>query len=182
MRRRDRKSQLGINWMHYAAEDVWKGVKGAPAIKLASEHLEGRGGGEAVFHAVVNGKVVGEVTIFATSDGKTATIESIAVGPKKLGLGTKLYEAAAQWSCSRLRKPLASDEQRSAAADSFWKKQARKKRATCAWRLTGEEAKNAREDEKWTQPGVSLWARGACVRYVLRCPAPKSLAGARRRR
>jgi hypothetical protein len=180
--RRRKRGQLGIDWMHYAAEDAWTGVKGTPVIELAKERLEGRGGGEATFHALVNGKVVGEVTAFATSDGKTAAIENIAVGPKKLGLGTKLYEAVAQWSCARLRKPLASDEKRSAAADAFWKKQVRKKRATCAWRLTGEEAKNAREDEKWTQSGVSLWARGACVRYVLRCPAPKSLAGTRRRK
>lgn len=180
--RRRRARQLGINWMHYADEDAWTGVKGAPTVKLAQEHLEGRGGGEAVFHAVVNGKVAGEVTVFATSDGKTAAIESIAVGPKKLGLGTKLYEAASQWSCSRLRKPLASDEKRSAAADAFWKKQVHKKRATCAWRLTGEEAKNAREDAEYSPPGKPTWARGACVRYVLRCPAPKSLAGARRRR
>ncbi len=80
-------------------------------------------------------------------------------------LGTRLYEAAAKYACEEYHLPLASDAPRpvgggrSPGAEAFWKKQVKARRAECI---------SERE--------------GRCFRYGLRCPAPASLEGKRRRR
>jgi len=95
----------------------------------------------------------------------------IEVKKKGLGIGTKLYEKAAAFACAQ-RRPLASDEARTAAAQGFWLKQARKGRATCL-RGSGRATALTRG---YAEKG--LWA---CGQYVLSCPAPRSLAALRRR-
>ncbi len=95
----------------------------------------------------------------------------VEVQKKGLGIGTKLYEKAAAFACAR-KRPLASDEARTAAAQGFWLKQARKGRAACLRGSGRAAALTPRFAEK------GLWA---CGQYVLSCPAPRSLAALRRR-
>lgn len=91
---------------------------------------------------------------------------------QRCGVGTKLYEAAAQFGCTQLGAPLRSDYGRSAAAQSFWEKQVKKGRATCAKWIAGEvEAPDTRE---------SAYGRGNCDHYVLTCPI-ETLSRRRRR-
>ena len=96
----------------------------------------------------------------------------VEVKKKGIGVGTKIYEKAASFACSH-GVPLASDEVRTAAAQGFWTKQARKGRATCL-RGSGRATKLSKT---WKVAGQ--WG---CGQYVLTCPAPKSLAAARRAR
>lgn len=77
---------------------------------------------------------------------------------RRQGVGTAMYEAAAHAACERYGLPLSSDDTRSPAAEEFWRKQERKGKAVCRLRL-GE----------------------SCFRYWLSCPAPRSLAGRRKR-
>lgn len=170
-----RRGLGGIQWMKYADPEAWKHARGSVTIEPVVDAFDS-GDGELKLHAKIGGETVGELEAWTIRDGKSVNVSSIAVGPRGRGVGTKLYESAAAWAC-RVGRPLASDEKRSAFSDAFWKKQVRKKRARCAWRLTGEEARTAREDEKYSNDEHSIWARGGCVRYVLtRCPV-KSLAG-----
>jgi ribosomal protein S18 acetylase RimI-like enzyme len=106
-------------------------------------------------------KVCGNLIVLSPSGASWAPyseVTGIAVEPGaqrgKLGVkvATKLYEAAAKDSCKRWKAPLASDTSRSANAEAFWYKQMMKGRAQ---RIDG--------------------------RYILSCPAPKSLARYRRR-
>jgi hypothetical protein len=78
-----------------------------------------------------------------TSQGRVMQVRAARVvpGAQRKGVGTKLYGA-----------PLASDSDRTAAAEGFWRKQVTKRRA-----------------------------RAVDDIYVLNCPVPKSLKGARRR-
>jgi GNAT superfamily N-acetyltransferase len=61
------------------------------------------------------------------------TVNSVSLLPaaRAEGVGTQLYEAAFEEAC-RQGKPLLSDDMRSAYAEAFWRKQARKGRARCA--------------------------------------------------
>ena len=97
-------------------------------------------------------------------------VDFVEVKKKGIGVGTKIYEKAAAFACSH-GAPLASDEVRTAAAQGFWTKQARKGRATCL-RGSGRATKLSKT---WKEAGQ--WG---CGQYVLTCPAPKSLAAARR--
>jgi hypothetical protein len=128
-----------------------------------------------VVRATAGGREVGYMEIERV-DGphgrglmKVAFIE---VKKKGLGIGTKIYEKGAAFACS-LGFPLASDETRTAAAQGFWRKQARKGRATC---LRGSGRATALST-RWQEAGS--WS---CGQYVLTCPAPKSLAAVPRRR
>ncbi len=83
---------------------------------------------------------------------------NVAPGSQRQGVATGLYERAAKIACKTFGAPLASDQHRTPRADAFWKKQEAKGRATRV------------DDSKYGDY------------YVLACPAPKSLAGPRRRR
>jgi GNAT superfamily N-acetyltransferase len=89
-----------------------------------------------------------------TSQGRVMQVRAARVvpGAQRKGVGTKLYERAAQIACRDFGAPLASDSDRTAAAEGFWRKQVTKRRA-----------------------------RAVDDIYVLNCPVPKSLKGARRR-
>ena len=175
-----RRRPLGsVDWMKYADPEAWKDVRGDVHIETVQQSHD-MGAGELKLHAKVGGRVVGELEAWASNDGKSLIVDKIAVGPRGHGIGTKLYEAAASWGCNTLGKPLASDQQRTAFSEGFWQKQVRKKRARCEWRLKGDEARAAREDTKYANDDHTVWARNACVRYVInRCPV-RSLAGRRR--
>jgi len=77
---------------------------------------------------------------------------------QRRGIATAMYTALAKASCRVAGVPLASDASRSPSAEGFWQKQVRKGRA---------------------RPYVDSAGRH---RYILRCPAPASLAAARRAR
>jgi len=90
------------------------------------------------FSAVARGdddKWIGEVSVeYLLRDSKRvgAKVERSHVLPqlRRCGIGTKLYELAAQYLCSEGIR-LKSDIDRSPPAESFWRKQLRKKRAAC---------------------------------------------------
>lgn len=81
----------------------------------------------------------------------------VVPGARRHGVATGLYERAARIACQKFGKPLASDVDRSPSADAFWQKQWNKGRAS--------RVPSNQHD---------------AVIYVLHCPAPRSLAGARR--
>ena len=134
-------------------------------------------------------------------------VDQVEVVPefRKKRLGTKMYEWAARIACRLAGRPLTSSTQRSEWSESFWQKQQRKGRAACAstgtWRDGGagkywlgpradmasrlepeafdrlmEQLPKPARDPVYNEP---YWP---CERYVLTCPAPRSLAGLRRRR
>lgn len=84
------------------------------------------------------------------------------------GVGTRLYEAAAHVACSSGRT-LTSDDKRSRFSEGFWKKQAKKGRATCDASKPGTRLND----------DLSYRGNWKCHRYLLSCPAPASLAGVR---
>jgi GNAT superfamily N-acetyltransferase len=75
--------------------------------------------------------------------GNKLVVTDIEVKPKyrNCGLATRMYERAAAIACGRGLR-LASDTTRTTMSETFWKKQVRKGRATCAmpgpaWHITG---------------------------------------------
>jgi GNAT superfamily N-acetyltransferase len=87
-----------------------------------------------------NGQRVGRLEVWRTEvfDVKrirVMTVKHADVLPRfrRRGIGTSLYEAAAKIACEEYGLPLASDRStsRSKLADNFWKKQGKKRRATC---------------------------------------------------
>lgn len=87
------------------------------------------------------------------------------------GIGTKMYERAARIAC-KARAPLASDATRTKYSEGFWGKQAKKGRATCVARAGGVRLEAGTFEPK---------GRLSCRHYALTCPAPRSLAGLRKR-
>lgn len=102
-------------------------------------------------------------------------VVSILVNPgfQRCGIGTKLYEAAAKFGCEN-NAPLQSDTHRTDQSQGFWAKQAAKGRAKCLRTV----------NEFPTRPDYPSpkYGRGGCSQYALTCPAPASLAGARKRK
>lgn len=76
------------------------------------------------------------------------------------GVATRIYEAAARMSCLKFKAPMASDTQRTTAADAFWKKQFKKGRAV-----------------KFNIPKANRALGSRATIFALSCPAPKSLKG-----
>lgn len=112
-----------------------------------------------VYEAIENGERVG--CIRADAGGGNTSVHYVNVREQRRGVGTKLYEAAARGSCKRFGQPLTSSDELDLMTGSsgFWNKQLRKGRAHCILRDGNE-----------------------CLQFQLSCPAPKTLAGARRRR
>lgn len=108
----------------------------------------------------VDGEVLGKVSVFRTRESGRDVMAVAMIGiradSRREGLGTELYQVAAEIACEGFGLPLASDKdhQRSPAAEAFWKKQVRKKRAVCIGDSGGKK----------------------CRRWALSCPAPASLA------
>jgi GNAT superfamily N-acetyltransferase len=95
---------------------------------------------------------------------------------RQKGIGTLLYEIAAREACKR-GAPLTSDMLRSHMSNEFWLKQYRKGRAEVIDHGVPDE-EYPRGASAATLPDLPL-LRGK--QYRLSCPAPKSLAGRRRR-
>lgn len=85
------------------------------------------------------------------------------------GIGTKMYELAAKIACKQFEVPLASDMKRTKYSEGFWQKQVKKGRAE----VVRPFELGMLRDEDFKQYDFY---------YKLSCPAPKSLAGARKRR
>jgi GNAT superfamily N-acetyltransferase len=132
-----------------------------PSVHVVQAHLHGREVGYMELEEVEGPR-----------DQRLLKVAFVEVRRKGVGIGTKLYEKAAAFAC-KLKRPLASDDARTSAAQGFWLKQARKGRATC---LRGSGRATALT-KGYAEKG--LWA---CGQYALTCPAPKSLAAARRAR
>lgn len=114
----------------------------------------------------------------ATREGDTpwAGVTFAKAHRPRQGVGTKLYERLAREACTRLGVPLASDAYRTHDAQGFWAKQLAKRRATCLQPADPERI------DRYATSDESSYGRGRCERYVLTCPAPRSLAGVKRRR
>lgn len=182
MARRTRGRGLGIDWLRYEDPELAK-LTGDVRIEVGAEAFDA-GDGEVKFLAKIGDRTVGELSAFTTSHHKTVVVDNVAVGPRRAGIGTRLYEAAATWACRRAGKPLASDEKRSGYAQAFWEKQARKRRARCELRVNDlvrdpAERRAVLDDLADTPASKPAFGRGGCVRYVLKCPAPKTLRGRR---
>ena len=106
-----------------------------------------------------------------TGAGSLLRVAFAEVSTPGQGIGTKMYERAARYACSK-GMPLSSDKLRTKYSQGFWEKQARKGRATCVVRSGG-----VRLSTDFYEKG-----RWGCGHYALSCPAPRSLAGVRRRR
>lgn len=123
--------------------------------------------GGATLDVFVGGRRSGVMELTA-SRGVLAVSYAEVLRPGQ-GVGTRLYEAAAQFACGRGRQ-LSSDTKRSRFSEGFWAKQAKKGRATCDARAGGIRL---RDD-------LTYAGKWRCRRYLLSCPAPSSLAGVRR--
>jgi GNAT superfamily N-acetyltransferase len=91
--------------------------------------------------------------------GPIARIESVGLWPEyhRQGIGTRIYELAAQTACAKFKAPLGSSGYRTKMSEGFWRKQLAKGRAS---------RKVVRTETKKRQ-----------VVYLLSCPAPVSLKG-----
>ena len=113
------------------------------------------------------------LTINKKDYGNAMVIGQITVKDWALrsGVGTALYERAAQIAYERFGLPLRSDLDRSPEAQNFWEKQIRKRRARCLFKTTAPVPPGPRDE--------ALPYRGGCVAYQLTYPPPKTLAAAR---
>ena len=122
----------------------------------------------AQLHVLVGGQDAGFMELKKSS--KFYAVAYAEVLKPGMGIGTRLYEAAALFSCSK-RKVLTSDDKRSRFSEGFWKKQARRGRATCDASKSGTRLND----------DLSFAGKWKCHRYLLKCSAAGAgLAGARR--
>lgn len=171
-----RAAQLGRASCFVAAErgdvKVSACLKGRSTIELTAER-----DGQEVGHAFLE-----------PFDGRLV-VEEIEVGEKarRSRVGTTLYEAAVAVAC-RVGLPVASDTMRSQYAESFWRKQASKGRATCepgSGTFYDGPTKGVRRDAGLPIPNVDEdgGLEWSCKRYTVRAPcATRTLDGMRARR
>lgn len=145
---------------------VQKVKKTCPRIRFVRENMDGHA---AIKAYAAGGRRVGLVTI---KNKITIGFIDVHPGMQRCGLGTRLYEKAAKIACAEAKAPLNSDMERTAASQGFWEKQVRKGRAHCA--MPADPAFVSKGAD-----GESVYGRGDCDHYVLKCPAPASLAGKR---
>ena len=141
----------------------------APALRMTV--VSHRPRGEAPYHVLTayqGRKAVGHMELEPTKAGKSGILRVAfaEVETPGQGIGTKMYERAARFACSK-GMPLGSDKLRTKYSEGFWKKQASKGRATCVVRRGGV-ALSTDFYEK---------GRRSCGHYALTCPAPRSLKG-----
>lgn len=99
--------------------------------------------------ALRDGREVGYLGARIVPSTGAIHVETIQVEDKRAGVGTALYEVLAKVACKR-GVPLFSDMTRSVFAESFWRKQARKRRAVCA------EKNVDRDDNVYRGPALEL--------------------------
>ena len=138
----------------------------------------------ALIEATVGGQSVGKV-IVVKEGGGVPYVSFIRVEPEmqRCGLGTKLYEQAASYTCKAFKEPLHSDRERTAMSDGFWAKQVVKGRAACVSRMRNRPEVYESESY-WSifNPEDPAIGRSGCERYKLTCPAPKDLSRRKRKR
>jgi GNAT superfamily N-acetyltransferase len=136
-----------------------------------------RARGSALIRAYAGDESVGEVFLEKDPVGNVPYVANIRVKPElqRCGVGTQLYEQAAQFACRVFRKPLHSDIYRSEMTDRFWQKQVQKGRAVCVTKVPRSMV------EKGLPPDAFAIGRSGCKRYRLMCPAPPVLSRADRR-
>lgn len=144
-------------------------LKGRSTIELVA-HREGARVGHAFLEPIDGRLIVEEIEVADTA--------------RRAGVGTVLYEAAVAVGC-RAGLQIASDSMRSQYAESFWRKQAGKGRATCepgSGSYYDGPTKGIRRDAGLPIPNVDEdggyeWT---CKRYAVRAPCEvKSLASVR---
>jgi hypothetical protein len=131
-------------------------------IRVEKGRASGTGGRVgAAFNAFDGSKKVGRLEIRRTPERAQVSWITVNENARRSGVATRLYEAAARFSCEVWGRPLGSDYRGSRApgAEGFWQKQYRKGRAD----LVGSKDSPANQ-------------------FVLRCPAPLDLSGMRRRK
>lgn len=151
--------------------------KPPPGLKFTvEERTDGDLHGICVRAVDAHGGEAGRVCVRYDGTTPWVGVSHAKVSRVRQGVGTKLYERIAAVACRRFKLPLASDAYRSYDAQAFWQKQVAKRRAICL--------KPADRDliERDPTSDSSSYGRGKCDRYVLKCPAPRSLAGRRGRR
>lgn len=141
----------------------------APALTMKVTSHRPRG--EAPFHVLTayqGRKSVGHMELEPTKAGKheILRVAFAEVETPGQGIGTKMYERAARFACSK-GMPLGSDKLRTRFSTGFWRKQAKKGRAVCVVRSGGVRL----SDDFYAQ------GRWECGHYALSCPAPRSLKG-----
>lgn len=142
--------------------------RACPRVRFVREALNPNDRlGPVAIKAFVGPRQVGIITI---RNLISVGFVDVHPGMQRCGLGTRLYEKAAKITCEG-GHGLRSDIERTAASQGFWEKQVRKGRAECAERV---EPQTAPDNE-------SILGRGGCDHYRLKCPAPTSLAGRKRR-
>lgn len=93
-----------------------------------------REAGKGTLVSAEDGKrVIGEILLgeYRTRHNTPYLRVDTAYAPISSGVGTKLYEAALRYACDERKMVLRSDTLRSVFAESFWRKQVAKGRATC---------------------------------------------------
>lgn len=126
-------------------------------IRIERGRMAGSGGRVmAAFNALDGRRKVGRLELRRNADRSQVTWITVAEGARRSGIATRLYEAAASFSCEEWGRPLASDYRgsRAPSAEGFWQKQFRKGRAE---RIGSESS-------------MSNY-------FVLSCPAPEDLSG-----
>jgi hypothetical protein len=147
-----------------------------PVVKFETRQPpKGSGIRGAAIAAIVNGESVGQAIVVYGEGVPYVSDIRVAAEMKRCGVGTKLYEQAAQFACKTFKEPLHSDVERSAMSQGFWQKQVKKGRASC---VSDMRAVDEDEVPDW----MATAGRDGCVRYRLTCPAPKDLSRRRRRR
>ena len=132
-----------------------------------------RSRGVVTLQAFIGREEAGFMELVAAEGEKNGLAVAYAETTKPgAGVGTRMYEAAAQVACTSHRV-LMSDDKRSRFSEGFWKKQQRAGRATCDASRPGTRLND----------DLSYRGNWRCHRYRLNaCPAPPSLAGVKRKR
>lgn len=128
----------------------------------------------AFIEAIADRQSVGHAIVVKEDGAPYVSDIRVSAELQRCGLGTRLYEQAAQYACDALAEPLHSDITRSVMSDRFWQKQVTKGRAVCV------------RAARYSVPPVPDWmpteGRSGCVRYRLTCPAPTDLSKRKRAR
>lgn len=144
------------------------------------------------------GETVGEMTAIAIPGVDVAVGGITSKAGRGARVGTRMYEAMAEYACQKDGVPMASDFSRSRQAEGFWRKQFDKGRAKhyCYAKDTADTdmldpSKGVEcppddrvyfSTETYAQFSSRIKDSGLVSRYKLTsCPAPKNLEGVPRR-
>lgn len=152
-------------------------MKSCPRLTF---NVEKQGEVEVSIKARVGDRMVGRAMLTNTGTSYYVSTISVASGfPLRCGVGTRLYERALAFACKE-KKPLLSDDLRTAASDGFWQKQVAKGRAQCIKpAFVGDEASMRRLMK--VPSTTAAYGRSGCVQYRFNGCGYADLNGRRRR-